>query len=49
MNPNVKGKEIDIYDYLRTLYKWRKVAVASFVLIVGTVAIASFVELTTRS
>ncbi len=43
MNPNVKGKEIDIYDYLRTLYKWRKVAIASFILIVGTVAIASFV------
>jgi capsular exopolysaccharide synthesis family protein len=35
--------ETHIYDYLRTLFKWRRVALVCFAIIVGTVAIASFV------
>ena len=42
---NVPGQttETHIYDYLRTLFKWRRVALVCFAVIVGTVAIASFV------
>jgi capsular exopolysaccharide synthesis family protein len=42
---NIPGQtnETHIYDYLRTLYKWRRPALVCFAIIVGTVAIASFV------
>jgi exopolysaccharide transport family protein len=36
-------QETHIYDYLRTLYKWRRIAIVCFIIIVGTVSIASFV------
>ncbi len=38
-----QNKETHIYDYLRTLFKWRRIAVVCFCVIVGTVTIASFV------
>ena len=41
---NIPGQtnETHIYDYLRTFYKWRRVSLVCFAVIVGTVAIASF-------
>jgi polysaccharide biosynthesis transport protein len=43
MNSTVQAKELHIYDYLRTLFKWRGVAAAGFLIIVGTVSIVSFI------
>jgi len=43
MNANVKAREIDIYDYLRTLYKWRKVVLTALIVVIGTVSVISFV------
>lgn len=43
MNTTVRQKDVHIYDYLRTLYKWRKAAIVCFVIIVGTVTAVSFV------
>ncbi len=43
MNIPGQTQETHIYDYLRTLYKWRRIAIVCFIIIVGTVAVASLV------
>ncbi len=41
--PGQTNEATHVYDYLRTLYKWRRPALLCFAVIVGTVAIGSFV------
>jgi capsular exopolysaccharide synthesis family protein len=43
MNIPGQTQETHIYDYLRTLYKWRRIAIVCFIIVVGTVAVASLV------
>ncbi len=43
METTPKESQTHMYDYLRTLHKWRKIAVVCFIIVVGTVTIASFV------
>lgn len=37
-------KDIHLYDYLRVLYKWRKISLILLAVIIGTVAVATFVR-----